>query len=224
MQNDVLHGLCENWKIKTEENWLNFNSFKGWHLPFPESERKPQNFKVFKGLFKGRKKFKGFSRVSLFSKTGDHHAPILPTPFFKLCPTPPSLLPPTPPTLLILLSYFFSWMGDCTTFDVLFYFMISWMYTSRALGSSCLFYVTRHQVYWGLTLHVVFCWYSGLISHAHKHTYIQRHIAHSGANVLTHPYKYIFTPTVMCSQQLSLLHWMKNSLISKIYFLQCLSF
>ena len=128
MQNDVLHGLCENWKIKTEENWLNFNSFKGWHLPFPESERKPQNFKVFKGLFKGRKKFKGFSRVSLFSKTGGHHASILPTPFFKLCPTPlPCCLQPHPHCLFCylislaewviaphLMCYFTSWYHGCT--------------------------------------------------------------------------------------------------------------
>ena len=35
---------------------------------------------------------------------------------------------------------------------------------------------------------------------------------------LTHPY--ISTPPVMCSQQLPLLHWMNNSLISKIYFPQ----
>ena len=33
----------------------------------------------------------------------------------------------------------------------------------------CVFYATRRQVYWGLT-HVVFYWYSDLISHTHKHT------------------------------------------------------
>ena len=33
-----------------------------------------------------------------------------------------------------------------------------------------------------------------------------QHTAHSGASKLTHPYKYIFMPPVMCSQQLSLLH------------------
>ena len=36
-----------------------------------------------------------------------------------------------------------------------------------------------------------------------------------------HSYKYIFTPPVMCSQQLSLLYWKNNSLISKMYFWQC---
>ena len=52
----------------------------------------------------------------------------------------------------------------------------------------------------------------------------QTHIAHSGASRLTHPHKYIFKPTVMGSQQLVLLHWMNNSLISKICFPQCLFF
>ena len=37
-----------------------------------------------------------------------------------------------------------------------------------------------------------------------EHT--QTHTAHSGASRLTHPYKYIFPPPVMCSQQLLLLH------------------
>ena len=49
-----------------------------------------------------------------------------------------------------------------------------------------------------------------LISHT------QRHTAHIGANRLTHPYKYILKPPVMCSQQVSALHGINNMLISKI--------
>ena len=60
--------------------------------------------------------------------------------------------------------------------------------------------------------------------HIRTHTHTQRHMAHWGASRLTHPYKYIFTPAVMCSQQLSLLHWMDNSLISKSYFPQFIFF
>ena len=45
--------------------------------------------------------------------------------------------------------------------------------------------------------------------------------SHSGASRLIHPHKHIFTPPVMCSQKLSLLCWMNNSLISKIYFPLC---
>ena len=86
------------------------------------------------------------------------------------------------------------------------------------------FYVTSCQVYWGLTYDKVLGLYSDLISHTHTHIYTQRHTAHPGASRLTHRYKYIFTPTVMCSQQLSLLHWMKKSLVSKIFFPQCLFF
>ena len=57
-----------------------------------------------------------------------------------------------------------------------------------------------------------------------KHTNTHTHTAHSGASRLTHLYEYIFRPHVICSQQLSLLNLMINSLISKIYFSQCLLF
>ena len=50
------------------------------------------------------------------------------------------------------------------------------------------------------------------------HTHKQRHTAHSGANRLTYPYKYILISPFMCSQLLSVLHWINNLLISKIYF------
>ena len=63
-----------------------------------------------------------------------------------------------------------------------------------------------------------FCWYADLISHTQTGT------THLGASRPTHSCKYIFTPTVTCSQQLSLLHWMNNSLTSKIHFPQCLFF
>ena len=58
-------------------------------------------------------------------------------PLFKCCP-PPSPLPPTSlshptPTSTVLLSCFFSWMGDHTKFDVLFYLMIISIYTCQAL-------------------------------------------------------------------------------------------
>ena len=61
--------------------------------------------------------------------------------------------------------------------------------------------------------------FSNLVQ-THAHT--QTHTTHSGA--ITQPYKYIFTPPAMCSQQLTLLHWMDNSLISKNYVPQCLFF
>ena len=87
-------------------------------------------------------------------------------------------------------------------------------------GPWCVFYATRHQVYWGLAHNMVFWWYSNLISHKHTHT----HIEHAKTSMLTHPYKYIFTLLGIFSHQLSLLHWMDNSLISKNYFPKCLFF
>ena len=140
-------------------------------------------------------------------------------PFYEDPPLLTTPLPPTPP-LLILLSCFFGWMGDHATFDVLLFLMISWMYKCWASGPWCMFYAKRCQVYWGLKYDVVFCWYSDLISHTQTHT----HTSHLGASRPTHPCKYIFSPTVMCSQQLCLLHWMNNSLTSKIHFPQCLFF
>ena len=40
----------------------------------------------------------------------------------------------------------------------------------------------------------------------HKHIYRKRYTIHTGANRLTHLYKYILTAPVMCSLQLSVLH------------------
>ena len=57
-----------------------------------------------------------------------------------------------------------------------------------------------------------FCWYSDLISQT------QRHTAHSGANRLTHPYKYILTPLVMCSKKLSVCITLSDSLYQKFTF------
>ena len=47
--------------------------------------------------------------------------------------------------------------------------------------------------------------------------YHKKHKAQTGVNRLTHQYKYTLTPRVRCSKQLSVLHWMNNLLISKIY-------
>ena len=59
------------------------------------------------------------------------------------------------------------------------------------------------------TWHVLVPWFDI----THRQT---RNTTHTGGNRLTHTYKYI--PTIMCSQQLSVLHFMNNSLISKFYF------
>ena len=50
----------------------------------------------------------------------------------------------------------------------------------------------------------VFCWNSDLISHT------QRHTLHTGANRLTHPYKYISTPPVICMRTAAICIYIKN--------------
>ena len=98
-------------------------------------------------------------------------SPILPTPtlsdFVQPCL---SLSCPTSNPNALSVVLFFGWMGDHTTFDVLFYLMILWVCTCQALRRWCVFYyATRCQVYGALTHNVVSCWCFDLISHTHKH-------------------------------------------------------
>ena len=126
--------------------------------------------------------------------------------FFKFYPTPPfpvvsNPYPPCHIWCIILLNY----IMDLN--------MSSLGLTLVPEGKKDLdvFYVTRHKVYWGLTHNVFFLavlWFDITHIQTHKH----RHTAHSQSSRLTHPYKFIFTLPVMCSQELSLLHWMNNSL------------
>ena len=145
-------------------------------------------------------------------------------------PRPSSLLPLTP-TLTALSVVLFVWLNGwlhhiwCAILlnDITNLHMPN-LGTLVPQGPWCAFYVTRRQVYWGLK--PVF--FSGTLiwchTHINTHKQTQRHTAHSGASRLTHPYKYIFTSPIMWSQQLSLLHWMNNSLILNIYFPRCLFF
>ena len=122
----------------------------------------------------------------------------LPHLFFNFCPTPPALF--------FLLCCFFGWIGDHTTFDELFYLMITWIYTCQALvseGPSFVFYAT--SVKFTEVWHIIW-FFTGTLVWYHTYTSTQTHIAHTETSRLTHPYKYIFTLTVMCSQWLPLLH------------------
>ena len=99
--------------------------------------------------------------------------PYIPYPnFFKFCPTPVTNRFQASSPLLFLRPCFFGWMGDCATFDVLFYpndIMGLYMRSVGTLileGRCYVFY--EKKVYWGLTHNVVFYWYSDLISHTYK--------------------------------------------------------
>ena len=118
--------------------------------------------------------------------------PLYGLPFFQILPTLPQPLT----SLLFLLPCFFGWnsmgwMSDRATFDVLHYLMV--LYTCQTLVPErpcCVFYATRHQVYWGLTNNVVFLlvlWLDATHSHTKKdrqhtqgprdwHTHIYIHI------------------------------------------------
>ena len=70
----------------------------------------------------------------------------------------------------------------------------------------------------GWRVYLLVLWFDITHTHTHTNTHKQRHTADIGASRLTHQYKYTLTLLVMFSQQLSVLHWMNNLLISKIYF------
>ena len=79
--------------------------------------------------------------------------PLLLTSFFKFCP------PPSPPTsnttaLFVVLCLWLN--GDSATFDVLFYLIIFWIHSCRALVPCYVFYGTRCRVYRGMTHNAVF--------------------------------------------------------------------
>ena len=134
-----------------------------------------------------------------------------PPPFFQILSNtfPLSLLPPTPtPTA------FFGWIGDHATFDVLVYLMTLWIepWYQKELDVCFMQQGIKFTEVW----HIMWFFAGTLIwYHTHKHMHTHRQTIHSRASWLTHPYWYIFTPPVMSSQQLSLLHWKDNSLISK---------
>ena len=131
--------------------------------------------------------------------------------------SPLSSLPPTStPTALFLV--LFLWLnGWLRTFDVLFYLILLILLmdlhiygigTLVAEGSRCVFYVIWGQVYWGLRHNVMFCWCFDLISRKSKHTNTHTSI----------PIQIYIEST--CYMPISVLHWINNDLISKIYFPQ----
>ena len=144
---------------------------------------------------------------------------ILPSPFQILLNETTTTLPPPIQqnhSPLFLLFCFFGGMGDCATSDVLFYLMTLWIYTCWALylvtqGHCGVVFATRRQ----FTEHMT-CFFAIILTWYHTNT--RRLTAHTGANRMTYPYKYILTPPILCSEQLSVLHSMNKLLTSKINF------
>ena len=98
--------------------------------------------------------------------------PYITYPLFQILSNlPPSLSSPTP-TLTALSVVLFLWLNGwshhiycATLFNVMELHMSS-LGNLVPEGPWCMFYALRCQVYWSLT-HMVFCWYSDLISHTH---------------------------------------------------------
>ena len=128
----------------------------------------------------------------------------IPYPFFKFC---------QPPPFHFLVTY-------NPHFSVLFVVLLLWLngwshhiwYTALLNDNMDLMMLRLGTIVrpWcvlcarGLTHDLVFDWYPDLMSHTRTHAHT--HTLHSWVSRLTHPYKYIFTPPVICSQQLPLLH------------------
>ena len=77
----------------------------------------------------------------------------------------------------------------------------------------CVFYAISHRIYWrfdsdDMTFAITLTWYQ-----KHRET----HAGHTGTSILTHSYKYIMTPPVMCAQWLPVLHWMNSFLIQNYF-------
>ena len=124
----------------------------------------------------------------------------------------------SPSLRLFLLPCFFGWMCDRATSNVLFYLIIWQTYSGRVLVTqyyqnlALCFIATRCQVYCRFDAdNMTFA--NTLISISHTNKYTTRR---GRTNRLTH--KYILPPPVTCSQQLSVLHRINHSLITKFYF------
>ena len=149
---------------------------------------------------------------------------ILPNPlFFQILSTLPSLSPPTlTPTAFSLAVWVVTPHLMCYLLNNIMDLHKLSLDTLVPEGPWCVFYATGCQVYWDLThIFLLVLWLD--ITHTNTDTHTKTHST-LRASRFTHPYKYIFTPPVMCSQQLSSLHWMDNSLISKNHFPWCLFF
>lgn len=118
------------------------------------------------------------------------------------------------PVHLTLTSIPLFFFCDCSTFDVLLYLGILWIHTCQTLVS----WYQRDLARWcnkvsNLLRSETMCFFASILWHditvTHKGTEYRR---------LKHQHKYKLTSPVMCLQQQCVLHWMDQSLVSKIYF------
>ena len=143
-----------------------------------------------------------------------------------------SLLPLNCTPLLFLLSFFFGCMGDHATFDAplndIMDLCISLMpYYQKDLAVCLMQQRVKFTEIWHMWFFAgALIWYrkhmhTHMRMHTNKHTrthpQTHRNTAGSGDNRLTHPYKYILTPTAICNT-------LNNSLYQKFTFHGVFSF
>ena len=145
--------------------------------------------------------------------------------FFKFCPTSQSSLsfPTHTPMLFLWLNGWWNHIWSAISINDIMDLHMSSLGTLVWERPWCVPHATRRQVYWGQAQNEAFYWHSDLISHIHKDIHINTHSTLRGQWTYKPMQIYICT-TVMCSEQLSLLRWINNSLISKNYFPRCLFF
>ena len=81
----------------------------------------------------------------------------------------------------------------------------------------CAFHATKYQIYWLETDDRVFTNWFDMVTQIWYHTHRQSYKWHKRSYRLTHAYKSksVLATPVMCTHQLTVLHWMNNLLIQK---------
>ena len=121
------------------------------------------------------------------------------TPFSNFVHTPTSLSPPTPiPTV------FFSCLVSFAEWVIITAHFTYWQLVPDLSTRRTLMCFMQQGIKFTEVWHIMWLFTGTLIWYQTRRQ-TQTHTAHSGTSRLTHPYKYIFTPPAMCSQQLPLL-------------------
>ena len=143
--------------------------------------------------------------------------PILPTPshpsFSRILskrPAPSTQTPTSTALFAVLFLWFLGWYVSLN--DIMKNLRMSSLGTLVPEGPSCVFYArcVKFIEIWLVRLFAG----ADLISHTHTHTHThtQRQTAYSGANRLTHPYKYMCKHDLLCSycSYLYYIEWIIN--------------
>ena len=125
--------------------------------------------------------------------------PLLPNPFFKFCSHPNF-----PVTSNTHPHCFFSCLVSFAEWVIITAHFTYWQLVPDLSTRRTLMCFMQQGIKFTEVWHIMWLFTGTLIWYQTRRQ-TQTHTAHSGTSRLTHPYKYIFTPPAMCSQQLPLL-------------------